>query len=78
MKFGFAVRVHKAYPIYDAEYAERVATIRGWLVIAHATVEKTSGDTVTLHVDKEDTDIVINGKKQNQFTTGATVLLATP
>src|SRR5579884_785094 len=28
---GFAVRVHKAYPIYDAEYAERVATIRGWL-----------------------------------------------
>jgi protoporphyrinogen oxidase len=32
VKFGFAVRVHKAYPIYDAEYAERVATIRSWLV----------------------------------------------
>jgi protoporphyrinogen oxidase len=31
VKFGFAVRVHKAYPIYDAEYAERVATIRDWL-----------------------------------------------
>jgi len=31
VKRGFAVRVHKAYPIYDAEYAERVATIRGWL-----------------------------------------------
>ncbi|MHB8657426.1 MAG: NAD(P)/FAD-dependent oxidoreductase [Solirubrobacteraceae bacterium] len=31
VKFGFAVRVHKAYPIYDAEYAERVAKIRGWL-----------------------------------------------
>jgi protoporphyrinogen oxidase len=31
VKFGFAVRVLKAYPIYDAEYAERVATIRGWL-----------------------------------------------
>ena len=31
VKFGFAVRVHKAYPMYDAEYAERVATIRGWL-----------------------------------------------
>jgi protoporphyrinogen oxidase len=28
---GFVARVHKAYPIYDAEYAERVATIRGWL-----------------------------------------------
>jgi protoporphyrinogen oxidase len=28
---GFVVRVHKAYPMYDAEYAERVATIRGWL-----------------------------------------------
>jgi protoporphyrinogen oxidase len=28
---GFAIRVPKAYPIYDAEYAERVATIRGWL-----------------------------------------------
>jgi len=28
---GFAIRVPKAYPIYDAEYAGRVATIRGWL-----------------------------------------------
>jgi protoporphyrinogen oxidase len=31
VKRGFAVRVHKAYPIYDAEYGERVAAIRGWL-----------------------------------------------
>jgi protoporphyrinogen oxidase len=31
VKFGFAVRVHKAYPIYDAEYADRVAAIRVWL-----------------------------------------------
>jgi protoporphyrinogen oxidase len=31
VKFGFVARVHKAYPIYDAEYAERVATIRRWL-----------------------------------------------
>ncbi len=31
VKFGFAVRVHKAYPMYDAEYSERVMTIRGWL-----------------------------------------------
>jgi protoporphyrinogen oxidase len=31
VKFGFVARVHKAYPIYDAEYAERVAVIRGWL-----------------------------------------------
>jgi protoporphyrinogen oxidase len=28
---GFAIRVPKAYPIYDADYAERVATIRSWL-----------------------------------------------
>jgi len=28
---GFAIRVPKAYPIYDADYAERVDTIRGWL-----------------------------------------------
>jgi protoporphyrinogen oxidase len=28
---GFAIRVPKAYPIYDGEYAERVATIRAWL-----------------------------------------------
>jgi protoporphyrinogen oxidase len=28
---GFAIRVAKAYPIYDADYADRVATIRGWL-----------------------------------------------
>ena len=31
VKFGFVARVHKAYPIYDAEYAERVQTIRRWL-----------------------------------------------
>jgi len=31
VKFGFVARVHKAYPIYDVEYAERVATIRTWL-----------------------------------------------
>ena len=31
VKFGFVARVHKAYPIYDEKYAERVATIRAWL-----------------------------------------------
>jgi protoporphyrinogen oxidase len=31
VKFGFVARVHKAYPIYDVEYGERVATIREWL-----------------------------------------------
>jgi protoporphyrinogen oxidase len=28
---GFAIRVPRAYPIYDADYAERVRTIRAWL-----------------------------------------------
>ncbi len=28
---GYAVRVPKAYPMYDADYADRVATIRDWL-----------------------------------------------
>jgi protoporphyrinogen oxidase len=28
---GFAIRVPKAYPIYDADYAQRVETIRTWL-----------------------------------------------
>jgi hypothetical protein len=28
---GFAIRVPKAYPIYDSDYAARVQTIRGWL-----------------------------------------------
>jgi protoporphyrinogen oxidase len=28
---GFAIRVPKAYPIYDADYADRVAVIRAWL-----------------------------------------------
>src|SRR5438552_4402180 len=28
---GFAIRVPKAYPIYDADYAERVRVVRGWL-----------------------------------------------
>ena len=31
MRDGCVVRVPKAYPVYDAEYAERVAAIRGWL-----------------------------------------------
>jgi protoporphyrinogen oxidase len=31
VKFGFVERVHKAYPIYDELYGERVATIREWL-----------------------------------------------
>ena len=28
---GHVVRVPKAYPIYDADYAERLETIRAWL-----------------------------------------------
>jgi protoporphyrinogen oxidase len=28
---GYVVRVPKAYPMYDAEYAERVEAIRSWL-----------------------------------------------
>ena len=28
---GYVARVPKAYPIYDADYAERVSTIRAWL-----------------------------------------------
>ena len=28
---GYAIRVPKAYPIYDADYAERVRVIRAWL-----------------------------------------------
>jgi protoporphyrinogen oxidase len=28
---GYVVRVPKAYPMYDADYADRVATIRTWL-----------------------------------------------
>jgi protoporphyrinogen oxidase len=31
VRMGFVVRVHKAYPMYDAEYGERVTAIRGWL-----------------------------------------------
>jgi protoporphyrinogen oxidase len=31
LEFGFVERVPKAYPMYDAEYGERVATIRSWL-----------------------------------------------
>ena len=31
VQFGFVERVHKAYPIYDELYADRVKTIRGWL-----------------------------------------------
>jgi protoporphyrinogen oxidase len=28
---GYVVRVPKAYPMYDIDYADRVATIRAWL-----------------------------------------------
>jgi protoporphyrinogen oxidase len=31
VKMGFVVRVHKAYPMYDAEYGERVEAIKSWL-----------------------------------------------
>ncbi len=31
LEFGFATRVPKAYPMYDMDYAERIAAIRGWL-----------------------------------------------
>ena len=31
MLTGHVVRVPQAYPIYDTHYADRVATIRGWL-----------------------------------------------
>ncbi len=31
VKFGFAVRVDKAYPVYDAEYAANLEVIKGWL-----------------------------------------------
>src|SRR5919197_1535098 len=31
LEFGFVERVPKAYPMYDAEYAERVSTIRSWI-----------------------------------------------
>jgi protoporphyrinogen oxidase len=31
LEFGFVERVPKAYPMYDADYAERVKIIRSWL-----------------------------------------------
>ena len=31
VELGFVTRVPKAYPMYDLDYPERVATIRGWL-----------------------------------------------
>lgn len=31
IEHGWVVRVPKAYPVYDASYAERLVTIRGWL-----------------------------------------------
>ncbi len=31
MRRGYVVRVPKAYPMYDADYADRVAAIRNWL-----------------------------------------------
>ena len=38
VRFGFVERVHKAYPIYDELYGERVRTIRDWLqTIANLT-----------------------------------------
>jgi hypothetical protein len=32
---GFVTRVPLAYPMYDADYAERVTTIRAWLATIH-------------------------------------------
>lgn len=51
-------------------------TISGWVVVAGAKVDKVDKDTVTLTISKEQSTIIMNGKKVNHFTPGARMKLA--
>lgn len=51
-------------------------TITGWMVIADVTVKGVNGKDVTVTIDGEKSNIVVNGKPVNQFTPGAKVKLA--
>ena len=53
-------------------------TITGWMVIADVTVKGVNGKDVTVTVDAEKSNIVVNGKPVNQFTPGAKVKLSAP
>jgi hypothetical protein len=52
------------------------ATVSGWLAIADVRVQKIDGNTVTLEIEQEQANIVMNGKKVNHFSPGAKVKLA--
>ena len=54
----------------------RSGSIEGWFQLASVTVVKVDGRTVTLAIDKEDTDIVLNGRRVDPFTAGATIRLS--
>ncbi|MEM7153559.1 MAG: WD40 repeat domain-containing protein [Myxococcota bacterium] len=45
-------------------------TMSGWMGIATVEVTKVSGKTVTLKILEETSNVVINGRKQNQFKKG--------
>ena len=64
------------------ELSKRVATqlggisITAWLTIAEITVEKTSGPRVTVRIDKKTSQVKVNGKAVDHFTSGSEVRLA--
>ena len=51
-------------------------SVSGWVSIAEVRVTKVDGAVVTLEIEKEDTKVVINGKRVNHFTPGAKLKLA--
>lgn len=52
-------------------------TVRGWVGVAKAKVEKVEGDVVTLTVIEEQSVMRVNGKKVNHFTPAARMRLTT-
>jgi hypothetical protein len=51
-------------------------SVSGWVNIAEVRVTKVDGAVVTLEIEKEDSKVVVNGKRVNHFTPGAKLKLA--
>lgn len=61
------------YKRFEQEIGPIKAT--GWLAIADVTVKKVDGRKVVLAISAEKSNIVVNGKKLDHFTSGAEVKL---
>lgn len=64
----------KLYKFFEAD-VPILGHTTGWLEIGEVTVSKIGKDEVTLTIDKEKSQVVMNGKKVEGFQKGAKVKL---